>query len=163
MIGEKERMSKAHQAMFSPACGKGKTNMSGRHRFMLFNDLSWWWFNALVFGMENVQELEKCIEIVAEMAVAAREYVAASDLGWTTNIGLYFHVYGHNSVNSLHLHIVDLGATTEFYDELNYKNLPIEEALATLQAELVVCKRTMVHPQGVPLADVLAELEGSDQ
>lgn len=158
MVGEAERMSLAHQAYFMPACGRGKTNMSDRHRFMLIKDLSWWWFNALVIGMKGAGALEESIRIVTEMEKASREYASASDLGWSSNIGLYFHVYGHNSVNSLHLHIVDLDATTKFYDELNYKNLPVGEVLATLKAELAVCKRMGVAPDGLALHDVIAEL-----
>ena len=51
-----------------------------------------------------------------------------------------------------------LQATTKFYDELNYKNLPVGEVLATLKAELAVCKRMGVAPDGLALHDVIAEL-----
>lgn len=27
--------------------------------------------------------------------------------GWSDRVGLFFHIFGHNSVNSLHLHILD--------------------------------------------------------
>ena len=29
------------------------------------------------------------------------------------NVGMFFHAYGHNSVNALHLHILDMDATGE--------------------------------------------------
>ena len=50
-------------------------------------------------------------------------------------MGLFFHVYPHNSVQSFHLHIVDLDVTGPTYEVMKYKNMPAEDALAVLRAE----------------------------
>jgi len=50
-------------------------------------------------------------------------------------VGLFFHVYPHNSVQSFHLHIVDLDATGPTYEVMKYKNMPAEDVLAVLRAE----------------------------
>lgn len=55
---------------------------------------------------------------------------------WSNNVGMYFHVYGHASVNALHLHLVDLDATGPTYHYLRYKNLPLSSILRVLRAEL---------------------------
>merc|ERR1719453_714748 len=81
----------------------GKASMSKRHRFLTVKDLHWQWFNVLTFGLlpaslggvtstEALQKLE-------EMKAAALTYVANIG-GWSGNTGLFFHVFGHNSVNS---------------------------------------------------------------
>ena len=54
---------------------------------------------------------------------AADEFVAQAP-GWSSDVGLYFHAYGHASVDALHLHIVDLSTTGPSFGALSYKNLP---------------------------------------
>ena len=54
---------------------------------------------------------------------------------WIGQVGLFFHVYPHNSVQSFHLHIVDLDATGPTYEVMKYKNMPAEDVLAVLRAE----------------------------
>ena len=64
-------------------------------------------------------------------------YCATDPLGegWSGNTGLFFHVYPHNSVQSFHLHIVDLDVTGPTYEVMKYKNMPAEDVLAVLRAE----------------------------
>jgi hypothetical protein len=50
-------------------------------------------------------------------------------------VGLFFHVYPHNSVQSFHLHIVDLDVTGPTHEAMKYKNMPAEDVLAVLRAE----------------------------
>jgi len=113
----------------------GKASMSKHHRFMLVRDLSWNLFNVIAFGMEGDSSLRKAVAMLEEMEAAARMYVAASE-GWSSDIGLYFHMYGHSSVNSLHLHIVDVATKGPTFDALAYKNLPLTAVLQVLRAEL---------------------------
>lgn len=54
-------------------------------------------------------------------------------------IGLFFHVYGHNSVNSLHLHIVDLDAVGPSYHKMTYKNCSIDAVLEVLKDDVDGC------------------------
>ena len=53
-------------------------------------------------------------------------------------MGFYFHAYPHNSVPSLHLHIVDLDATCTgpSYEMMKYKNMPAKCVIDVLRAEL---------------------------
>ena len=57
-------------------------------------------------------------------------------LKWSANVGLFFHAYPHCSVNATHLHIVDLDATGPSFDELAFKNLPLDDCLQVLSKEL---------------------------
>merc|ERR1712232_1274306 len=56
-------------------------------------------------------------------------------LGWSINIGYYLHIYGHNSVNSLHMHIVDLDYTGPTFHKHANKNIPVEAVVQCLEAE----------------------------
>jgi hypothetical protein len=118
----------------------GKASMAKRHRFILVRDLSWSLFNVLTFGMASdddlrAAELLAAISMLQEMQTAATEYVSNTD-GWSNNVGMYFHVYGHASVNALHLHLVDKNATGPTFDALSYKNLPLQAVLDVLREEL---------------------------
>ena len=79
------------------------------------------------------------------MEAAARVY-AANTAGWSSNLGLFFHVYGHASVNALHLHLVDLDATGPTYDALSYKNLPLQAVLGVLRNELDLAAAVRAPP-----------------
>ena len=63
----------------------------------------------------------------------ARRHTRA-DGGWSTSVGLYLHCYPFNSVQALHLHIVDLAAVGPTHAALAHKNLPID-VLEVLRAE----------------------------
>ena len=77
--------------------------------------------------------LRQAIARLEDMLITARAFAEAE--GWSSHLGLYFHVFPHNSVPSLHLHLVDLDATGPTYDALQYKNLSAEDVLAVLRAE----------------------------
>ena len=118
----------------------GKASMSARHRFLTVRDLDWRWFNVLTIGIgggagENPRNdaLRQAIARLEDMLITARAFAEAE--GWSSHLGLYFHVFPHNSVPSLHLHLVDLDATGPTYDALQYKNLSAEDVLAVLRAE----------------------------
>lgn len=113
---------------------RGKASMSKHHVLMTVRDLHWKWFNAIVFGMfENLRE---SIELLQDMRAAALRFVANDkSKSWSKNIGLYFHHYGHSSVNSLHLHIVDLDFTGPSFRALQYKNALITDVIAVLKHE----------------------------
>ena len=117
----------------------GKASMAQRHRFLSTKDLSWEWFNVLTFGLDgSAAELSKAIEILEAMQSAAETFASATD-GWSadpSHLGLFVHVFPHNSVQSLHLHMLDLRVTGPTYDALKHKNLPLADALAVLRAEL---------------------------
>ena len=81
------------------------------------------------------RQLRAAVEMVEAMEVAALLY-ASKTPAWSTGLGMYFHVYGHASVNALHLHLVDLNATGPTFEALRYKNLPLQAVLHVLRKEL---------------------------
>ena len=101
--------------------------------------------------------------MVSEMIEAGKHYAASH--GWNEDTRFYFHVYGHASVNSLHMHIVDYskkartasgrslpaplftlrlcsspsasrGPQGPTYDHLAYKGLTAADVLEVLKEEL---------------------------
>jgi len=144
----------------------GKASMSRRHRFLTTRDLHWRWFNALCFGLvpapkddessasdgggtrqrlQTAQEeaaidtkcLQAAVDEVEAMKAAAVLYTKNMG-GWSQRVGLFFHVFGHNSVNSLHLHIVDLEETGPSFTKQNCKNVPLESVLKVLKEESAI-------------------------
>lgn len=118
----------------------GKASMARRHRFLTTKDLHWQWFNALTFGLVPEEmggvDIKAAIDKVEEMKAAALTYCHNMD-AWSEEVGLYFHVFGHNSVNSLHLHMLDLKETGPTYDKYVYKNMPLDRVLKVLKEELL--------------------------
>jgi len=124
----------------------GKASMSKRHRFLIRRNLHWRWFNALVFGMlddnEKVYPLSHsspdALSEIKMMKEAALTWVngVRQEEGWSQNVGLFFHVYGHNSVNSLHMHIVDMDFLGPSFHVQEFKNLNVDYVLQVLQEEV---------------------------
>ena len=57
--------------------------------------------------------------------------------GWSEDeVELRFHVYGHASVPSLHLHVLDRRHLGPTHAALAFKNLALDDALAVLREEL---------------------------
>ena len=113
----------------------GKASMGARHRFLLLRDLDWSWFNVLVFGMRDGAQLAEAVATLEAMREAALAYTRA-DGGWSASVGLYLHCYPLNSVQALHLHIVDLAAVGPTHEHLSHKNLPLDAALEVLREEM---------------------------
>ena len=113
----------------------GKASLSRRHRFLLVRELKWGWFNALVFGLGGKDELQEAVEMLEAARAAAKDF-ARADVGWSRNLGLYFHCYPHNSVPAFHLHLVDLEAVGPSFEASAHKHLPLNAVLDVLKAEL---------------------------
>ena len=117
----------------------GKASMGERHRFLTTRDLSWQWFNVLSFGIDgDAASLRAAIAELEALQAAATAFASRTP-GWPAgkdHVGLYFHCFPYNSVNSLHLHMVDLSATGPSFAYHAHKNLPLTAALAVLRAEL---------------------------
>ena len=96
----------------------------------------------------NIKTLESALACLTMMREAAYAFVkedAKSGTKWSlrkdskeqlADIGLFFHCYPHCSVNSLHLHIVDLSATGPTYGACKLKNLRMDMVLQCLQEEI---------------------------
>eukprot|EP00729_Bicosta_minor_P009061 gene9061-12886_t len=85
-----------------------------------------------------------------KMQQAANQFTSTTKEEWSTvdNVGLFFHVYGLNSVNALHLHIIDGAATGPTYEACQHKNLPLSAALEVFQAELKVLRKNIASGKG---------------
>ena len=93
-------------------------------------------------NMKTLKSAETCLETMRD---AAYVFVQEDKSGWSlardhrgqlSEIGLFFHCYPHCSVNSLHLHIVDLSETGPTYEACSHKNLSMELVLKTLKQEI---------------------------
>lgn len=117
---------------------KGKASMSRKHRFLTTKNLHWSAFNALTIGLVPEEEgglsMQSGIRMLEEMKEAALTYTKKAE-GWSDNVGLFLHVFGHCSVNSLHLHILDMNATGPTFLALNFKNCPLDAILKVLKEE----------------------------
>ena len=89
----------------------------------------------------------KCLETMRDAAFAfveqdRKEQEARGEEPedtWSENIGLFFHCYPHCSVNSTHMHIVDLDFTGPTFDQINYKekrNLKMEDVIEAVKEEI---------------------------
>jgi len=116
----------------------GKASMSKRHRFLTIKDLHWQWFNVLGFGLlpesKGGAGLGRSVALVEVMKAAALRYTSLCP-GWSDRVGLFFHVFGHNSVNSLHLHILDMSELGPTFWHYEYKNCPLDVVLKVLKEE----------------------------
>merc|ERR1712014_168859 len=83
---------------------------------------------------EGGATVEEAIAELEAMRTAALEFTASSP-EWSNKVGLFFHVFGHNSVNSLHLHILDMNELGPTFWKYEYKNCPIDAILKVLREE----------------------------
>ena len=116
----------------------GRASMSERHRFLLLKPpagLHFDHFNVLVMGVRGPGLLRRAVETLEAMREAALSYTRA-DGGWSKSVGLYLHCYPFNSVQALHLHVVDLAAVGPTFTALSHKNLQLDAALEVLREEL---------------------------
>lgn len=97
------------------------------HVFITTKDLDWKNFNILTIV------LSKNVEFLLKLKEVADEYV--EQRGWK-KAGMYFHCFPHNSVNSLHLHIVneDEKYIGHMHSECKYKNLPLDVVVKVAQS-----------------------------
>merc|ERR1712083_356602 len=89
---------------------------------------------------------------------AAQMYVLASPDLFSSfeKVGMFVHVYAHCSVNSFHLHILDMDYLGPTYEKLAYKNLPLEDVIAVLEEEAGV---TPVSPSQLSRRRMIIEEE----
>ena len=97
----------------------------------------------------NLLTLESAQTCLTKMREAAYAFVKQdAKSGWSlrkmttatgeqlADVGLFFHCYPHCSVNSLHLHIVDLSETGPTYAVFKHKNLRMDYVLTVLEREI---------------------------
>jgi len=130
----------------------GKASMSARHQMLLLrSSLEWSTFNVATFGIDgDTESLRSALTLLDEMESTARAYTRAA--GWpsseaSSSLGLFFHAYPFNSIHALHLHMVDLTSTGPTFEQLNWKNLPLNEVRTVLQQELVEAEQQQKKKQ----------------
>ena len=137
----------------------------------------WTWFNVLTMGLVDVvsedkldfdeeevkrneadkdlnqKTLAEALECLKTMRAAAYAFVREDRAtnGWSedNDIGLFFHCYPHCSVNSTHLHIVDLSTTGPTYDAIKQRNLKMDFVIEALEEEILLwssnARQVIVH------------------
>merc|ERR1712232_407798 len=90
------------------------------------------------------------------MRAAALQYTAAC-AEWSQNVGFFFHVFGHNSVNALHLHIIDLDYTGPTFKMYRYKNCPLDCIIKVLKEEVACLPRAPVSELEIAAKKAAAE------
>ena len=116
-----------HSSGLSPCCPPQF------HRFMLINDRAWANFNVASLGVSGGAELAHALDSLRQMKRHALAYARSE--GRPGPIGLYFHVYPSNSVQSLHLHIVDLSTAGPTHAACAYKNMRLDDVIQALEQE----------------------------
>ena len=94
------------------------------HVFITTKRLHMKYFNILAIALDGN------VELLKEMKKVAMRY--AKKRNWS-NPGFYFHCFPYNSVQSLHLHVVNLDRTGINYENYKYKNLSIEDAITAIE------------------------------
>lgn len=115
-----------------------RASMAIRHRFLTTKDLHWQWFNPLIFGL--VDEADGGVNVRKALAEAERLKAAALHYarnigGWTDQIGLFVNVFGHNNVNSLFVHILDMSDLGPSFSYHGFKNCPLDDIIKVLREE----------------------------
>jgi hypothetical protein len=105
---------------FTAASMAGPDSNGPGHVFITTKNLHWSYFNVLTIVLEGRYEF------LLKMKRAALLYTESR--GWK-NPGFFFHVFPHNSVQSLHLHIIDMDNLGFQFEKNAYKNLSIDDAI----------------------------------
>jgi hypothetical protein len=107
-----------------------KASMSKYHKFITIKNLNWKYFNISTFEANEFN-----LNLLIELKKQSIEYTKRNE-GWSDNIGLYFHPFGFNSVNSLHLHMIDLDHVGPAFEYNNYKNVSLDVAIFVMELEI---------------------------
>ena len=88
----------------------------------------------------NQRTLEEALKCLTMMRAAALAFVEQDreENGWSQDIGLFFHCYPHCSVNSTHMHIVDLNYTGPTFDKISKegRNLKMDDVIKAVEDEI---------------------------
>lgn len=112
-------------------------SMSAYHSFLcikpkisennLIDGSHWSLFNALTFGEDpKFQTSLDVLRMLNTFELIGKNWAKENGI---QNLGLYFHIYPRNSINSLHLHMIDTSKSRTGVAFKKYKNvnIPLEE------------------------------------
>lgn len=100
------------------------------HKFLSPKNLDWETFNVLTLTPSH-------LPLLKDMKKVANLYAFENSI---KNFGLFFHCYPFNSVNTLHLHIVNLDVDKKFLNKTN--NLKIDDVINYLSSQSQIYKNT---------------------
>jgi len=121
-------------------------SISKNHRLLVTRSTNWKRFNVLTMGLgSDIKSFEADIEFLEKMRNAAKHYIEQTreKFDWpveSKDIGLFFHCFPQNSIDVLHLHIVDISTTPV---KLSYKNLDINLVIEELKSELKTMRNNL--------------------
>ena len=101
--------------------------MSQHHQFVGVKAMDWDKFNALTFGYGK-GGVDEALLMLDELEEIANIWAVARDIP-PQYLGCYFHIYPFNSVQSLHMHMVDTRHNSRndpSWDKQTPKNMPLE-------------------------------------
>ena len=98
------------------------------HKLLTPKTLEWETFNILTLG-------EKHISLLKRMKEIALFYIEENNI---EKYGLFFHCYPFNSINTLHLHIVNLSIEPDF--QYNRNNLLLDNVISVLENNISYLK-----------------------
>lgn len=121
-------------------------SISKNHRLLVTRSKNWKRFNVLTMGLGgDIKSFEDDIAFLKRMKRAAEHYIKETrvKLGWPVEskyIGLFFHCFPQNSIEVLHLHIVDISKPPVKH---SYKNLHIDNVILELESELKTMRNNL--------------------
>lgn len=115
-----ENDEKWNDKTFSAGSMAGPDDNGPGHVFLTTKNLHWSYFNVLTIVIRGRYRY------LIKMRRAAVLY--ANSRGWK-NPGFFFHVFPHNTVQSLHLHIINMDNLGYQYNANVSKNLSLDDAI----------------------------------
>jgi len=121
-------------------------SISKNHRLLVTRSNNWKRFNVLTMGLGgDIKSFEHDIAFLKRMKRAAEHYIKETrvKLGWPVEskyIGLFFHCFPQNTIDVLHLHIVDISNPPVKH---SYKNLHIDNVILELESELKTMRNNL--------------------
>lgn len=109
---------------FYGASMAGPDDYGPGHVFITTKNLDYKTFNILPIILDND------VRFVSELLIAAIKYTV--NRNWS-NPGFYFHCYPHNSVQSLHLHVLNMDNLGPAFKTGADKNLSIYDVLSVME------------------------------
>lgn len=116
----KENDDRWNDPEFKAGAMAGPDENGPGHIFITTKNLSWRKFNILPIVCD------RDFDFIHSIKCAAETY--AKNRNWK-NPGFFFHCFPDNSVQSLHLHVVNLDATGVHYHKYANRNVSIEDIL----------------------------------
>jgi hypothetical protein len=106
--------------------------LNRHYSFLVYKNPHWSTGNILTFGMDPLYDIHKSIKLLKRMKKIAEDYVKQKK--WSKNTQFFFHIHPHNSIETLHLHIIDPDYENDSY-QFNLKiGITIDNVICALES-----------------------------